>query len=74
MPKNTHFAENETLFGVGAPPPASFYYGLVDKSKPQAHFDNFDGFRENDKNTLKTPMAVRAMALDGGYRSSGNKR
>ena len=23
---------------------------------------------------LKTSMAARAMALDGGYRSSGNKR
>ena len=74
VPKNTHFAENGTLFGVGAPPPASFYYCIVDKSKSQAHFDNFDGFRENDKKMLKASMTARAMALDGGYRPSGNRR
>ena len=57
-----------------SPPPASFYYCLVDKSKSRAHFDNFDGFGENDKKMSKTLMAARAMALDGGYRSSDNKR
>ena len=72
--KKHPFCRKWNIIWGWSPPQASFYYCLVDKSKSQAHFDNFDGFRENDKKMLKTSMTARAMALDGGYISSGNKR